>query len=189
MLTLHCPSLKRALPRRPPNRKLPGEELAGSGRSSRRRRRSPKLLRPLNPADGPYQNDTHHQPGQELPCARTVAQYLASDKTATSLPFAVCTNETTQAGSARPQASTNAALTGVLAEQGITIRDGLFFGNPRPAHRRQPRGRRTHATGLPLPHAASAIMVPLATPPADHSFTEHPLPAFDNDWCAYGSRN
>ncbi|MET4590594.1 DUF4192 family protein [Arthrobacter sp. 754] len=72
--------------------------------------------------------DLPRQPGQELPYARTVAHYLASDTTATAVLFAVYTNETTQTGSTRPQASTIAALTGVLAEQGITIRDGLFAG-------------------------------------------------------------
>ncbi|QDG63676.1 DUF4192 domain-containing protein [Pseudarthrobacter sp. NIBRBAC000502771] len=73
--------------------------------------------------------DLPHQPGQELAYARTVAHYLTSDTTATSVLFAVYTSETTQAGSLRPQASTIAALTGVLAEQGITIRDGLFVGD------------------------------------------------------------
>ncbi|MFX1821265.1 DUF4192 domain-containing protein [Pseudarthrobacter sp. CC4] len=73
--------------------------------------------------------DLPRQPGQELPYARTVAHCLASDSTATSVLFAVYTSETTHAGSARPQAGTIAALTGVLAEQGITIRDGLFVGD------------------------------------------------------------
>ncbi|MFB8371012.1 DUF4192 domain-containing protein [Pseudarthrobacter sp. NPDC055928] len=73
--------------------------------------------------------DLPRQPGQELPYARTVAHYLASDSTATAVLFAVYTSETTRAGSARPQAGTIAALTGVLAEQGITIRDGLFVGD------------------------------------------------------------
>jgi hypothetical protein len=73
--------------------------------------------------------DLPRQPGQELPYARTVAHYLASDTTATAVLFAVYTNETTQPGSAKPHAATIAALTGVLAEQGITIRDGLFVGD------------------------------------------------------------
>lgn len=73
--------------------------------------------------------DLPRQTGQELPYARTVAHYLTSDTTATSVLFAVYTSETTQHGSARPHAATIAALTGVLAEQGITIRDGLFVGD------------------------------------------------------------
>lgn len=72
--------------------------------------------------------DLPHQPDQELPYARTVAHYLTSDTTATSVLFAVYTSETTQPGQPRPQAAAIAALTGVLAEQGITIRDGLFVG-------------------------------------------------------------
>ena len=73
--------------------------------------------------------DLPRQPGQELPYARTVAHYLTSDTTATSVLFAVYSSETTQPGSAKPHAATIAALTGVLAEQGITIRDGLFVGD------------------------------------------------------------
>jgi hypothetical protein len=73
--------------------------------------------------------DLPRQPGQELPYARTVAHYLTSDTTATSMLFAVYTSEPCQHGSAKPQAVIIAALTGVLAEQGITIRDGLFVGD------------------------------------------------------------
>ncbi|MDR6417662.1 DUF4192 domain-containing protein [Pseudarthrobacter sulfonivorans] len=72
--------------------------------------------------------DLPRQPGQDLPYARTVAHYLTSDTTATSILFAVYTNETAQHGQAKPYAGTIAALTGVLAEHGITIRDGLFVG-------------------------------------------------------------
>lgn len=72
--------------------------------------------------------DLPRQPGQELPYARTVAHYLTSDTNATSVLFAVYTTEPAQPGQARPYAGTIAALTGVLAEQGITIRDGLFVG-------------------------------------------------------------
>lgn len=72
--------------------------------------------------------DLPRQPGQELPYARTVAHYLTSDTTATSILFAVYTSETTHPGQTKPHAGTIAALTGVLAEQGITIRDGLFVG-------------------------------------------------------------
>lgn len=73
--------------------------------------------------------DLPHQPGQELPYAQTVAHYLTSDATATSILFAVYTSETTQPGQPKPQAGAIAALTGVLAEQGITIRDGLIVGD------------------------------------------------------------
>ncbi|NUT71932.1 DUF4192 family protein [Pseudarthrobacter sp. C4D7] len=73
--------------------------------------------------------DLPYQPGQELSYAQTVAHYLTSDATATSILFAVYTSETSQPGQARPQAGTIAALTGVLAEQGITIRDGLIVGD------------------------------------------------------------
>ncbi|MHA7291272.1 DUF4192 domain-containing protein [Arthrobacter sp. MDT3-24] len=73
--------------------------------------------------------DLPRQPGQDLPYARTVAHYLTSDTTATAILFAVYTNETAHHGQAKPYAGTIAALTGVLAEQGITIRDGLFVGD------------------------------------------------------------
>lgn len=73
--------------------------------------------------------DLPRQTGQELSYARTVAHYLTSDSTATSVLFAVYTSEPCHPGSAKPHAATIAALTGVLAEQGITIRDGLFVGD------------------------------------------------------------
>jgi hypothetical protein len=73
--------------------------------------------------------DLPRQPGQELPYARTVAHYLTSDTTATSILFAVYTSEPAHPGQAKPHGGTIAALTGVLAEQGITIRDGLFVGD------------------------------------------------------------
>ena len=75
--------------------------------------------------------DLPRQPGQELPYARTVAHYLTSDTAATAILFAVYTSESTQPGQTRRPygAGTIAALTGVLAEQGITIRDGLFVGD------------------------------------------------------------
>ncbi|MET4590575.1 hypothetical protein ABIA70_002180 [Arthrobacter sp. 754] len=73
--------------------------------------------------------DLPRETGQEIPYARTVAHYLTSDTTATSILFAVYTSETAQHGQAKPHAGTIAALTGVLAEQGITIRDGLFVGD------------------------------------------------------------
>ncbi|PNI07914.1 DUF4192 domain-containing protein [Arthrobacter sp. AFG7.2] len=73
--------------------------------------------------------DLPRHPGQELPYARTVAHYLTSDTSATSILFAIYTGETSHPGQPRPHAGTIAALTGVLAEQGITIRDGLFVGD------------------------------------------------------------
>ncbi|MFC9772483.1 MULTISPECIES: DUF4192 domain-containing protein [unclassified Pseudarthrobacter] len=73
--------------------------------------------------------DLPRQAGQELDYARTVAHYLTSDSTARSVLFAVYTSETTQHGSAKPHAATIAALTGVLAEQGITIQNGLIVGD------------------------------------------------------------
>ncbi|KRE65524.1 MULTISPECIES: DUF4192 domain-containing protein [Micrococcaceae] len=72
--------------------------------------------------------DLPRQTGQELPYARTVAHYLTSDTAATSILFAVYSSEPSQPGQAKPHAATIAALTGVLAEHGITIRDGLFVG-------------------------------------------------------------
>jgi hypothetical protein len=73
--------------------------------------------------------DLPSQPGQELPYARTVAHYLAADTAATSILFALYTSELPQPGQPRPHAATIAALTGVLAGQGMTIRDGLFVGD------------------------------------------------------------
>ncbi|MCI0142087.1 hypothetical protein KNN17_10905 [Arthrobacter bambusae] len=43
--------------------------------------------------------------------------------------FAVYTSEPCQPGQARPQTGTIPALTGVLAEQSIAIRDGFFIGD------------------------------------------------------------
>jgi hypothetical protein len=73
--------------------------------------------------------DLPRQRGQDLPYARAVAHYLTSDSTARSILFAVYTGKTAQHGQAKPYAGTIAALTGVLAEQGITTRDGLFVGD------------------------------------------------------------
>ncbi|MFC9772538.1 MULTISPECIES: DUF4192 domain-containing protein [unclassified Pseudarthrobacter] len=73
--------------------------------------------------------DLPNQPGQELAYARTVAHYLTSDAAATYILFAIYTTAPTHPGQAKPHAATIAALTGVLAEQGITIRDGLVVGD------------------------------------------------------------
>ncbi|XAS74213.1 DUF4192 domain-containing protein [Micrococcaceae bacterium Sec5.1] len=73
--------------------------------------------------------DLPRQPGNELPYARTVTSYLTSDTTATSILFAVYTSTHCEPGQPKPHAATIAALTGVLAENGITIRDGIFVDN------------------------------------------------------------
>ena len=69
---------------------------------------------------------------------------------------------TRRPGQAKPHAGTIAALTGVLAEQGITIRDGLFVGDdsllplrrrtrhqPRPARQLHPNQRHQRRIHLP----------------------------------------
>ena len=72
--------------------------------------------------------DLPRQPGHELLFARTVASYLTNDDKATSTVFALYTKAKPLPGQAKPHAGTIAALTGVLAENGITIRDGIFVG-------------------------------------------------------------
>ncbi|MCU1569185.1 MAG: hypothetical protein JWQ56_4122 [Pseudarthrobacter sp.] len=57
-----------------------------------------------------------------------VAGYLGHDTSAEGVLFAVFTSEPTN-GEHRPQAATIAALTGALAERGLTIRDGLLVGD------------------------------------------------------------
>lgn len=61
--------------------------------------------------------------------ARTVADYLAHDASATGVLFAVYTSETQKPGQPKPHAATIAALTCALAERGMTIRDGLLVGD------------------------------------------------------------
>ncbi|BCW48096.1 DUF4192 domain-containing protein [Arthrobacter sp. StoSoilB13] len=73
--------------------------------------------------------DLPKQPGLEIHFARTVAAYLTSDERATSIVFALYTSETPEPGEARPHRSTIATLTGVLAHEGITIRDGIYVTN------------------------------------------------------------
>jgi hypothetical protein len=68
------------------------------------------------------------KPGTEISYARMVAGYLAHDAGAASVLFAVYTSEA-QAGHRRPHAATIAALTGALAECGMSIRDGLLVGD------------------------------------------------------------
>ncbi|MGO4246265.1 DUF4192 domain-containing protein [Paenarthrobacter sp. RAF54_2] len=73
--------------------------------------------------------DLPRQPGTELPYARTVSSYLTSDTTATSIVFAVYTSTQSEPGQPKPHAATIAALTAVLAENAITIRDGIFVSD------------------------------------------------------------
>ncbi|WP_426940145.1 DUF4192 domain-containing protein [Pseudarthrobacter sp. S6] len=68
------------------------------------------------------------KPGTEISYAHMVAGYLAHDAAAASVLFAVYTSEA-QTGQKRPHAATIAALTGALAESGMTIRDGLLVGD------------------------------------------------------------
>jgi hypothetical protein len=65
--------------------------------------------------------------GGEVTYTRTVADYL--DTSAASVLFAVYTSEPQKSGQPKPQAGTIAALTGPLAERGMTIRDGLLVGD------------------------------------------------------------
>ena len=73
--------------------------------------------------------DLPRQPGAEIPYARTVSSYLTSDTSATSIVFALYTSTHCEPGQPKPHATTIAALTGVLAENGITIRDGIFVND------------------------------------------------------------
>jgi hypothetical protein len=67
--------------------------------------------------------------GTEISYAQTVAGYLAHDTNASSVLFAVYTSQAEQASEVRPHAATIAALTGALAERGMSIRDGLLVGD------------------------------------------------------------
>jgi hypothetical protein len=67
------------------------------------------------------------KPGTEIGYARMVAEYLSHDANAASVLFAVYTEER-QHGQKGPHAATIAALTGALAERGMSIRDGLLVG-------------------------------------------------------------
>jgi hypothetical protein len=70
--------------------------------------------------------DLPKKPGHETHFARTVAAYLTTDERATGIVFALYTTQTPLPGEARPHRATIAALTGVLAHEGITIRDGIY---------------------------------------------------------------
>ncbi|WP_159619103.1 DUF4192 domain-containing protein [Arthrobacter zhaoguopingii] len=69
------------------------------------------------------------KPGAEISHARTIAEYLAHDGHAVGVIFALYTSMPAESGQARPHAATIAALTGSLAEQGMSIRDGLLVGD------------------------------------------------------------
>ena len=69
------------------------------------------------------------KPGAEISYAQTIAEYLAHDAKAASVDFALYTSLPAEAGRARPHAATIAALTGALAERGMSIRDGLLVGD------------------------------------------------------------
>ncbi|WP_115787476.1 DUF4192 domain-containing protein [Arthrobacter silvisoli] len=87
------------------------------------------------------------KPGAELSYARTVAGYLAHDADAGSVLFAVYTSAPQVPGRARPHAATIAALTGALAEHGMTIRDGLLVGDDTVS---EYDGDPAHCLSLPL---------------------------------------
>ncbi|MFJ5698713.1 DUF4192 domain-containing protein [Arthrobacter sp. NPDC093139] len=72
--------------------------------------------------------DLPQHDGGELGYARTVAGYLTHDPNATSVLFAVYTATPWDPSHPKPRAGIIAALTGVLAERGITISDGLLVG-------------------------------------------------------------
>lgn len=105
--------------------------------------------------------DLPRQSGTELPYARTVSGYLTSDTSAKSIVFALYTSHHCEPGQPKPHAATIAALTGVLAENGITIRDGIPFATPAYSVR--------HADivqTLPLPSArttGSCLLPPFVT--------------------------
>ncbi|BCW35969.1 hypothetical protein StoSoilA2_20250 [Arthrobacter sp. StoSoilA2] len=73
--------------------------------------------------------DLPKQSGHEIHFARTVASYLTSDERATSIIFALYTTQDPEPGEPRPHRATIAALTGVLAQEGITIRDGIYVND------------------------------------------------------------
>ncbi|MGO4254384.1 DUF4192 family protein [Paenarthrobacter sp. TAF1] len=65
--------------------------------------------------------DLPRHPGHEILFARTVASYLTND-------FALYATERRDPGQPKPHAATIAAHTAVLAENAVTIRDGIFVG-------------------------------------------------------------
>ncbi|WP_284990641.1 DUF4192 domain-containing protein [Arthrobacter sp. efr-133-TYG-120] len=73
--------------------------------------------------------DLPQRDGGRLQYALTVAGYLKSDVNADSVLFAVYTSKPWRPGEGKPHAETVAALTGALAAQGLSIRDGLLVGD------------------------------------------------------------
>jgi hypothetical protein len=69
------------------------------------------------------------KPGTEISYAKMVAGYLSHDTAAQGVLFAVYTSEPMN-GNHKPHAATIAALTGALAERGLTVREGLLVGDP-----------------------------------------------------------
>ncbi|MET3140316.1 UNVERIFIED_ORG: hypothetical protein ABIB13_000003 [Arthrobacter sp. UYEF2] len=68
------------------------------------------------------------KPSTEISYAKMVAGYLGHDTSAEGVLFAVYTSEPRN-GDHKPHAATIAALTGALAERGLTIREGLLVGD------------------------------------------------------------
>lgn len=68
------------------------------------------------------------KPRTEISYAKMVAGYLGHDTSTEDVIFAVYTSEPTN-GDQKPQAATIAALTGALAERGLTIREGFLVGD------------------------------------------------------------
>jgi hypothetical protein len=73
--------------------------------------------------------DLPKRPGYEVPFAQTVAAYLTTDERANGIVFALYTTAAPGPGEARPHRATIAALTGMLAQEGITIRDGIYVSD------------------------------------------------------------
>ena len=69
------------------------------------------------------------KPSTETSYAKMVAGYLGHDISAESVLFAVYTSEPLDGARNKPHAATIAALTGALAERGLTIREGLLVGD------------------------------------------------------------
>ena len=73
--------------------------------------------------------DLSRQPCHEVLFARTVASDLTNDSKATSIVFARYTSAASKPGQSNAHTATIAALTGVVAETGVTIRNGIFVGS------------------------------------------------------------
>ena len=69
------------------------------------------------------------KPGAEISYAQTVAGHLGHDISAESVLFAVYTSEPLDGARNKPHAATIAALTGALAERGLTVMERLLVGD------------------------------------------------------------